>query len=60
MGSVLMWFWLAKIIRGSNQQVSTSSGVDKGSVPIYRLEEIQPVSEDQLIQLRLAKAIIKL
>lgn len=40
--------------------MSTKRGVDKGSVPIYKLEEVQPVSEDQLIQLRLTRAIIKL
>lgn len=33
-GSGLMWFWLARIISGSSQQVRTSRGVDKGSVPI--------------------------
>ena len=40
--------------------MSTNRGVDKGSVPIYRLEEVQPVSEDHLIQLRLIKAIVRL
>lgn len=33
-GSGLMWFWLAKIIRGSSQQVRTNRGVERGSVPI--------------------------
>lgn len=33
-GSVLKWFWLAKIISGRSQHVSTRSGVDRASVPI--------------------------
>lgn len=60
MGSVLIWFWLAKIIRGSSQQVSTSRGVDKGSVPRYELEEVQPVSKGHLIQVRLIRAMARL
>lgn len=60
MGSVLIWFWLAKIIKGSSQQVSTSRGVDRGSVPKYELEEAQPVSKGHLIQVRLVRAIVRL
>lgn len=60
MGSGLMWFWLARIMRGNNQHVSTRSGVDSGSVPIYVLEKVQPVSVAQLIQCRLSRAISKL
>lgn len=55
-----MWFWLAKIIRGSSQQVSTRRGVDKGSVAIYRLREAQPVSDRFSSQARLASAMIRL
>ena len=31
-GSVAVWFWLARIIRGRSQQVSTRRGVERGSV----------------------------
>lgn len=40
--------------------MSTKRGVDRGSVPIYVLEDAQSVSEGQLIQVRLNRAIIKL
>ena len=60
MGSVLLGFWLARIMRGSSQQVRISSGVDRGSIPIYRLEAVQPVSRGHLSQVRLAIAIIRL
>ena len=59
-GSGERWFWLARIIRGSSQQVNTSRGVDRGSVAKQRLEEDHPVSDDHLSQDKLARAIIKL
>lgn len=31
-GSGAVWFWLARIIRGRSQQVSTRRGVERGSV----------------------------
>lgn len=31
-GSEAVWFWLARIIRGSSQQVRTRRGVERGSV----------------------------
>lgn len=34
MGSRAVWFWLARIINGSNQQVRTRRGVESGSVAI--------------------------
>lgn len=60
MGSEAVWFWLARIIRGNNQQVRTRRGVDKGSVAIYRLSEAQPVSDRLSSQVRLASAMIRL
>lgn len=56
----MMWFWLARIISGSSQQVRTNRGVDRGSVPIYKLEVAQPVSESHLSQLRLIRAMRRL
>lgn len=38
----------------------TNKGIDRGSIPIYRLDIIQPVSDDHLIQVKLIKAIIRL
>lgn len=59
-GSWDVWFWLARIISGRSQQVRTRSGVDKGSAAIYRLREVQPVSDRLSNQVRLASAIIRL
>lgn len=59
-GSGLMWFWLAKIIRGSSQHVSTKRGVDSGSVAKYVLEEVHPVSDVHLNHIRLMEAIRRL
>ena len=38
----------------------TSSGVDRGSVPMYKLEAVQPVSRGHLSQVRLIMAMIRL
>lgn len=59
-GSRDMWFWLARIISGSNQQVRTSRGVERVSVAIYRLRVVQPVSERFFSQVRLNNAIVRL
>jgi len=59
-GSKAVWFWLAKIISGKSQQVRTRRGVDKGSVAIYWLREVQPVSDRLSSQVRLASAIMRL
>lgn len=59
-GSRAVWFWLAKIIRGNNQQVRTRRGVDNGSVAMYRFSEVHPVSERLSSQVRLASAITRL
>lgn len=59
-GSCEVWFWLAKIMRGRSQHVRTRSGVDNGSVAIYKLREAQPVSARLLSHERLNKAIIRL
>lgn len=32
MGSVRVWFWLARIIKGRSQQARTSKGADRGSI----------------------------
>ena len=57
-GSVAVWFWLARIIRGSNQHVRTRRGVDRGSVAIKGLMVDQPVSMVFFNQERLNSAII--
>lgn len=44
-GSDTVWFWLARIIRGSNQQVKTVSGADRGSRAIIWFKLVQPVVE---------------
>lgn len=59
-GSEDMWFWLAKIIRGSSQQDNTKRGVDRGSVAKYRLDDDHPVSESHFNHIRLMAAIVKL
>lgn len=59
-GSEVVWFWLARIIKGSSQHVSTRRGVERGSVAMYRLREVQPVSDRLFSQLRLARAISRL
>lgn len=59
-GSFAVWFWLARIIRGSSQQVRTRRGVDRGSVAMYELRVCQPVSEAFISQERLKVAMIKL
>lgn len=55
-----MWFWLARIIKGSSQQVNTSRGVERGSVAIQTLSDDQPVSEKLPSQVRLVSEIIRL
>lgn len=60
MGSGLMWFWLAKIIRGRSQHVSTNRGVDSGSVARYIPEVAHPVSDVHFSQVRLIRAISRL
>lgn len=60
MGSELVWFWLAKIIRGRSQHVRTRRGVDKASVAMYRLRDVQPVSDRFSSQVKLAKAMTRL
>lgn len=55
-----MWFWLAKIIRGNNQHVKTSRGVDKLSVAMAQLIKFQPGWAVFFNQERLSKAIIRL
>lgn len=45
---------------GRSQQVRTRRGVERGSVPIYRLVVVQPVSEFHFNQVRLTKAIRRL
>lgn len=59
-GSGLIWFWLARIISGSSQHVSTRRGVDRGSVARYMLEEVHPASDVHFSQVRLMKAIKRL
>lgn len=59
-GSAEVWFWLARIISGRSQHVSTRRGVERGSVAIYWFSEYQPVSVDILSHSRLASAIIRL
>lgn len=59
-GSGLMWFWLAKIMSGSSQHVSTNRGVDSGSVARYELEAAHPVSDVHLNQVKLISAISRL
>lgn len=59
-GSEVMWFWLAKIIRGNNQHDRTNSGVDNGSVAKYRFDVDHPISESHFNHVRLTAAIIKL
>lgn len=59
-GSGVMWFWLAKIINGSNQHVSTRRGVDNGSVARYMLEEVHPASDVHFSHVRLIEAIRRL
>lgn len=59
-GSGIRWFWLARIIRGRSQQVSTNRGVDRPSVARYRLREVHPVSDAVFNQVRLTVAINRL
>lgn len=60
LGSWAVWFWLARIIRGRSQQVSTKRGVERGSVAINKLRVDQPVSAGFFNQVRLTSAIIRL
>lgn len=46
----LVWFWLARIIRGSNQQDSTRRGVERGSVAVNVPRNVHPVSDGHFIQ----------
>lgn len=59
-GSGLVWFWLARIIRGRSQQVRTRRGVERVSVARYELSDVHPVSERFFSQVRLARAIRRL
>lgn len=59
-GSWAVWFWLARIIRGSSQQVKTKRGVDRESVASMVLRDDQPVSEVSFSHTRLAMAIVML
>lgn len=59
-GSAIMWFWLAKIIRGRSQQDNTRSGVDRGSVAKYKFDVVHPASESHFIHIKLMIAITKL
>lgn len=59
-GSCAVWFWLAKIIRGSNQHDSTRSGVERGSVARYGLRKDHPVSDEFFSHDRLMSAINRL
>lgn len=55
-----MWLWLARIIKGSSQQVKTRRGVDKESVASIALSDDQPVSEVFFSQAKLATAMVML
>lgn len=59
-GSEVVWFWLARIIKGSSQHVRTSRGVDSGSVAIHELSEDHPVSEMFFNHDKLTKEMQKL
>lgn len=59
-GSRDMWFWLARIISGSSQQVRTRRGVERASVAMYRFRVAHPVSERFFNQKRLIRAMVKL
>lgn len=59
-GSVAVWFWLARIIRGSSQQVSTRRGIDRRSVAMYGLRDAQPVSDKFASHVRLMNAMTRL
>lgn len=59
-GSSAVWLWLAKIIRGSSQQVRTRRGVERGSVAMKGVRQDQPVSDVFFSQVRLANAMIRL
>lgn len=60
MGSSAVWPWLAKIMRGSNQQVRTRRGVERGSVAMKGVRQDQPVSDVFFSQVRLASAMTRL
>jgi len=55
-----VWFWLARIIRGSSQQVSTKRGVDKGSVAKIGLRLVHPDSATLVSHERLKREITRL
>lgn len=59
-GSCVVWFWLAKIIRGSSQHERISRGVERGSVARYGLRKDRSVSEEALNHDRLMSAISRL
>lgn len=52
-GSWVMCFWLAKIIRGKSQQVSTIRGVDRPSVAVIVFRLFQLVSAGVFSQIKL-------
>lgn len=60
MGSGLTWFWLARIINGRSQHVSTRRGVESGSVAKYELDVVHPVSDVHFNHVRLMRAIRRL
>lgn len=41
----MVWFWLARIIKGRSQQERIRRGVERGSVARRGLRRDQPVSE---------------
>lgn len=59
-GSSIRWFWLARIIRGSSQQVRTRRGVEIGSEAIKQFRKDQPISAGSASQSRLVLAITRL
>lgn len=59
-GSCVMWFWLARIIRGRSQQDKIRKGVERESVARYGVRKVHPVSDEVLSQSRLVSAIRRL
>lgn len=57
-GSGMMCFWLARIISGRSQQVSTRRGADSGSTPRRLLASCQPVWMSDFRYVRFTVAII--
>lgn len=53
-GSEARWFWLARIMMGSNQHESTRRGADTESVAMYIFRDFHPVSEGLENQVRVS------